>query len=242
MLKYSVKASGSRIEYGFLGKQDLILEKGGCNNVSNRLLVSKVIDKKFSDVIFVEQKHTNICHEGNDFSKNGLVGDALVARKKNLPLIVRTADCVPIIFFDKETLVIGIAHAGWRGAFGGVIRSTVERMLNFGANAKHIDCVIGPCIKQESYEVSKDFHDDFIEQDRVNKKFFVSSKNKDHFMFDLPGYCSGEIKKLGIQNIKDVYSDTFTSEDIWYSHRRSTKNGYKRAGDNISYIVIKNED
>lgn len=237
MLKFI--ALNTSIEYGFLGKKELNLESAGCKNKSSRTIVAKLIDPVLEDISLVEQKHTNDCHIITQIQSEYPIGDAQITNKKNIPLIVRTADCVPVIFIDNEKLIIGIAHAGWRGAISGVIENTVNQMIRLGSEVKSICAVIGPCIHQQSYEVDSEFYKKFISEMADNKKHFLPSIKEGRYMFALPEYCQNKMSNLGIKNIENISSDTFKNPDIWYSHRHSTKNGYIRSGDNISYVVMK---
>ena len=106
MLKF--RALNTSIEYGFLGKKELNLESSGYKNKSSRTIVAKLIDPVLEDISLVEQKHTNDCHIITQIQSEYPIGDAQITNKKNVPLIVRTADCVPIVFIDNEKLIMDL--------------------------------------------------------------------------------------------------------------------------------------
>jgi YfiH family protein len=83
--------------------------------------------------------------------------DAVVTRRPGLALGIVTADCAPVLFADAQAGVIGAAHAGWRGAVAGVLEATLAAMAALGAT--RITAVVGPCIRQPSYEVAADLRD-----------------------------------------------------------------------------------
>ena len=116
--------------------------------------------------------------------------DGMVTTRRGLALGILTADCAPVLFADAEAGVIGAAHAGWRGAFTGVLEQTVAGMARLGASPAKIRAAIGPCISQASYEVGPEFHERFIAADADNAAFFGPSKRPSHHQFDLSGLCA----------------------------------------------------
>lgn len=163
-------------------------------------------------------------------------GDAIVTNVPGLCIGVITADCTPVLFACRQTRIVGAAHAGWRGAIGGVLENTITQMKKLGAGDIH--AAIGPCIRQKSYEVSADFKTPFIAQDTQNEKFFVAGKDDAHLMFDLAGYVAQRLKLAGLKKIYDTGIDTLESEGLFYSYRRSTLRGEKNDGRQLSIIAI----
>ncbi len=98
--------------------------------------------------------------------------DAVVTRTPQLAIGVSTADCGPLLFADADARVIGAAHAGWRGAFTGVIESTVAAMEKLGAARSRIVAALGPTISQPNYEVGPEFVARFMTADAGNARFF----------------------------------------------------------------------
>ena len=114
--------------------------------------------------------------------------DAIVTNTQGLAIGIMTADCTPVLFADPTVGVIGAAHAGWKGAFGGVLIGTVEKMEQLGADRSQIVAAVGPCIHQGSYEVGPEFLNLFITKNPQNSKFFIPSSQDNHHLFDCPGY------------------------------------------------------
>jgi len=163
--------------------------------------------------------------------------DALVTTTPGLAISILTADCTPILFADAEAGVIGAAHAGWRGALGGVIENTVWLMTENGARAEHIAAAIGPCIHQASYEVGPEFEAEFLALNGDYARFFVSGAG-DRRRFDLPGFCAARLTSAGVTHIETLPLDTYTHATQLHSHRRSV---HEKAGDygrNCSAIML----
>lgn len=165
--------------------------------------------------------------------------DALVTDRKGIALGVLTADCAPVLLAARGKKIIGAAHAGWKGAIGGVIEATIEAMEKLGATRGDIVAAIGPCIGPVSYEVSMDFKKPFIEQDSANETFFKPAAKEGHLIFDLPSYAKHRIRLAGIETIFDTQQDTLPNETAFYSYRRSCLRGEKDYGRQISAIVIR---
>ncbi len=115
--------------------------------------------------------------------------DAMVTDRPGLLLGVVTADCAPVLLVDAEAGVIGAAHAGWRGAHGGVVEATVAAMERLGARAERIAAAVGPAIGRASYEVDQRFRDQFTAADDL---FFALGK-PGHWQFDLEGYVASRL-------------------------------------------------
>jgi YfiH family protein len=162
--------------------------------------------------------------------------DALITNLKNVAIAVVTADCGPLLFFDKEKKIIAAAHAGWRGARLGVIGSTMAAMKKLGA--ENIQVVIGPMIQQKSYEVSQEFFDEFLGENKDNEEFFINGAGPGKYWFDLPGYIEKKLRAAGVEKIRNVKRDTYSNEGEFFSFRRSTHRGDKGCGHNISVIVV----
>jgi YfiH family protein len=164
--------------------------------------------------------------------------DAMVTTRPGVALGIGTADCAPVLFADPEAGVVGAAHAGWRGAVTGVVEATVQRMTELGADLRRIHAAVGPCIAQPSYEVGPEFPQPFLEQDRENRRFFVSSRRDGRFMFDLPGYVVSRLQHLGLAAVEHAKHDTCAEADLFFSYRRTTLAGEKDYGRGLSVIAL----
>jgi YfiH family protein len=125
-------------------------------------------------------------------------GDAAVTQAPGVICAVLTADCAPILLADPVAGVVGAAHAGWKGALGGIIGSTVEAMQGLGAEPSRMVAVIGPCIAQASYEVGADYQDRFAAEAPGSERFFIAGQTPDKRMFDLPGFVLWRLEQAGV--------------------------------------------
>ncbi len=164
--------------------------------------------------------------------------DALVTRKPGLAVGVSTADCGPLLFADSQAGVIGAAHAGWRGAFGGVIEATLDAMESLGADRRHIAVALGPTIGQANYEVGPEFVQRFLDADAGNARFFAPSDRAGHAMFDLPGYIAARVEAAGVGAFENLGLCTYAEPERFYSYRRKTLLGETDYGRHINAIAL----
>ncbi|WCL55176.1 polyphenol oxidase family protein [Gimibacter soli] len=163
-------------------------------------------------------------------------GDAMVTNVPGLILGILTADCGPVLFEDLDAGVIGAAHAGWKGAVGGVMEATLDAMEALGARRSSIKAALGPCIHAASYEVTLPFRDACDKADTATGAFFLPGKDTDHLQFDLPGYILARLDRLGVSaGFVDI--DTYPSADH-YSFRRTTHRAESDYGRQISAIML----
>ena len=165
-------------------------------------------------------------------------GDALVTATKGLALGILTADCTPILFADPEAGVVGAAHAGWKGAIGGVLEATVDAMTSLGANRARISCSIGPTISQANYEVGPEFQKQFVTETPDNSVYFIPSAREDHFQFDLPRFVADRLGGLGINSVDNTGLCTYADAKRFFSFRRTTHAGESDYGRQISSIAL----
>ena len=163
--------------------------------------------------------------------------DAIVTRAEKLAIGVTAADCGPILFVDPNARVIGAAHAGWKGALTGILESTVDTMVQLGAERTGIVAAIGPLIRQHSYEVGGEFVERFIEADADNGLFFIPSAREGHAMFDLAGFIRMRLENAGVLMIDDLGVDTY-SDERFYSYRRSVHRNEPDYGRHVHTIAL----
>jgi YfiH family protein len=165
--------------------------------------------------------------------------DAMVSNRPGLVLGIVTADCAPVLLADREAGVIGAAHAGWRGAFGGVLENTVASMERLGARRERIVAAIGPTIAQSSYEVDSAFHDRLVDHDAANIDLLEPGA-ANHYQFDLPAYVERRLRYYGagIETVEKLGLDTYADEDRFFSYRRATHRGEPTYGRQFSLIGL----
>ncbi|MGB0720091.1 MAG: peptidoglycan editing factor PgeF [Bdellovibrionales bacterium] len=206
----------------------------------NKAIVAQVAG---AALVTLHQIHSDICvYVDQPFGDKRPEADAFVTDRPGLALGVLSADCAPVLFYGEKadgSAVIGAAHAGWKGAIGGVLQSCVRAMIERGAVLSSIYAVIGPCIEQSSYEVSQAFFEQFYEQNEENERFFKSSRNDGHYMFDLAGYCANALAGAGVQHVTMRDIDTYANEETYFSNRRATHRAEPDYGRQISVIALR---
>ncbi len=168
--------------------------------------------------------------------KKKIKADAIITNQKRLPIAVLTADCVPLLLYDSKKEIIAAIHAGWKGAFKGIINNVIKFMLKKGCKTKNITVSIGPCIGRKNYNVGEDFKNKFIKKHKKNKIFFKNVNNL--IYFNLPDYVKSQLKLNKINKIDMLNIDTYNIKNNFFSARRSLKLKHADYGRNISIIMI----
>jgi len=164
-------------------------------------------------------------------------GDAIVTDRPSLALGILTADCTPVLLADRAAGVIGAAHAGWKGALGGVIESTLAAMERLGADRSRVAAAIGPVIARKSYEVDDGFLRRFAEADPDNERFF-SPGREGHQQFDLEAYVLARLAAAGVIRAEALGLDTYADPDRFFSYRRAVHRGEPTYGRQLSLIAL----
>jgi len=205
----------------------------------NLRIVKNKICKKSKDIFLLNQIHSNkliFIDKNFKFNKKRIKADAVITNQRKIPIAVLTADCVPILLYDNKKNIIAAIHAGWKGAYRGIIKNVINFMLKKGCEEKNIYAVIGPCIGKTNYNVKDDFKKKFLKKDKKNKIFFSNKKNKIHF--DLSNYVKSQLLFNKITNIDMKNIDTFDKKNNFFSARRALKSKHDDYGRNISIIMI----
>ena len=163
--------------------------------------------------------------------------DALVTARAGLVLGILTADCAPVLLADREAGVIGAAHAGWKGAIGGVVEATISAMELLGAQREGIAAAVGPCIAQDSYEVDEVFRDRFLREDASSVRHFRAGA-PGHWHFDLESYVVSRLTAAGITRAQGLALDTYANEERFFSYRRACHRNEASYGRQISLISL----
>ena len=209
------------------------------NIKKNLKIVKKRINRKSKEIFLVKQIHGNkfIFLDKNSKIKNrSIAADAIITEKERFPIAVLTADCVPILLFDKKKKIIAAIHAGWKSAFKGIIDKVIKFMLKKGCECKNITVGIGPSISKKNYNVKQDFKNKFIKKHKKNKIFFET--RNEIIYFDLPNYVKSQLKLNKISKIDTISIDTQDKKNNFFSARRSLRLKHDDYGRNISIIMI----
>ncbi len=203
--------------------------------------ISSIINVDGLELSILNQIHGDeifFVDEISNFQK----ADGQITNLTNVGLVILTADCSPILFYDQNAKIIGACHAGWRGAFAGLPQKMVQKMCKFGAKIEDLQIIIGPMIAQESYEISEEFYQNFLQQNADNEKFFALGEKEGHHMFNLGGYIEENLLKTMVkkENLQNLKIDTFSHKSEFYSYRRSYLDKREPYGSNVSVMIMKN--
>lgn len=214
----------SELVYGFCNKNNDF----DSDYINNLIGISKLIKLK--------QIHSNIVRRVSYDTKDesSLEGDALISSFRGICIGVYTADCIPVLLYDKQHCIVAAVHAGWRGTLGGVISETLKNMkLNHNSDPANIVSVIGPGIGKCCFEVDKDIASKFIEKFQETDNFIYPYNSK--FILDLQHINKEMLKKEGVKNIEVI--DICTKCDTnYYSYRREGQG----VGSQLSFIGLRN--
>ena len=206
------------------------------NIQKNLKFVAKTMAVERAELILMHQTHSNKVVEITKKNyKKIIMADAMITQMRNLAIGVVTADCVPIIFCDIKSQVAGCIHAGWKGAFTGVIENTFKKVKRLNLKNK-IYASVGPCIGNKSYEVNDKFYKKFVSKSWKYKIYF-KEKNKTKKLFNLRKFVTDKLLKLGIE-VDQVNKDTFSEKSNFFSYRRSFKLKQKDYGRCISTVRL----
>ena len=208
------------------------------NVKKNLQIVRKKISNKAKNILLLNQIHSNkFIFIGKKYNNNNKPkADAIITDQRNLPIAVLTADCAPILIYDDKIKMIAAIHAGWKGAFKGIVSKVIKFMIKKGCKLENITAAIGPSISQKNYEVKQDFKRKFIKKDKKNYIFFKNKKNK--LYFNLSKYIYASLKSIKIKNIDILKIDTFDKTNKFFSARRALKLNHDDYGRNISIIML----
>jgi purine-nucleoside/S-methyl-5'-thioadenosine phosphorylase / adenosine deaminase len=164
--------------------------------------------------------------------------DAVVSATPGLVVGVLTADCTPVLFADADARVVAAAHAGWRGALGGIVESAIEEMERLGARRERISAAVGPCIGQAAYEVGPEFEAQFLSRNPEFGRFFARRNETARPHFDLPGFVTQRLNDARLGSVVNLATCTYENESLFFSYRRKTKLQEPDYGRQISAIVV----
>ncbi len=210
------------------------------NVVENRARVARHLGGSHPDVATLYQIHSGdaVAIEAPIAPDARPKADGLVTNQPGLVIGVLTADCAPVLFADPDAGVVGAAHAGWRGAVGGVLESTIAEMEKLGARRNRILTAIGPAINQVSYEVGPDFESALLESCADNAIFLARRNPQERAHFDLPAYVEMRLSKAGVAKVERQSPCTYANESLFFSFRRSQHRSEGDYGRQISAIVV----
>ena len=206
------------------------------NILKNLTYVSQKMFIKKNKLVLMNQTHSaRVIEVKKNNYKKIMNSDAIITKVKGIALGVVTADCVPVIIYDFKNEIVGCIHAGWKGAFSGIIKNTVNKIKKINSKTK-IFASIGPCIGVKNYEVDLIFYKKFLNKSKTNKRYF-SHKNKNKKLFNLRKFVADKLLELKVK-IDHVNHDTFKEKTNFFSYRRSSKLKQNDYGRCISIVRL----
>lgn len=204
----------------------------------NRARVARFLGQDGTEIVGPWQVHSpHVVVVDAPFPGDRPKADAVVTATPGLPIGILTADCGPVLFVDEEARVVGAAHAGWKGAVGGVLEATIEAMERLGARRASIRAALGPTITQGAYEVGADRGAELLAADPSAAPFLAPGASADKRQFDLPGLILSRLSRAGV-TAEFVGACTFTDEKRFFSFRRTTHRGEPDYGRQISAVAL----
>lgn len=219
------------------GKKDVDKDE---NVEKNREIVTETLGLSTLPLLLVKQVHgakVVVVDKPWDLV-NPPEADAMVTQNPDCILGILTADCLPVLLHDPVSKTIAALHSGWRGSFAGIIQNTIKEMQKLGAHPENILAVIGPCITQQSYEVSPDFYKDFLKKSQDFDTYFEEQLDPEGIYFDLPRFVEDRLIDSGIKEIERMAYDTYDNPDLFFSCRRATHLKEDSFGVQISVISL----
>lgn len=190
--------------------------------LSNRRSLVDEFDFK-QEPLWLNQQHTaNVVYwDGKEYSQPP-IADAVWTDKKNLPLVVMTADCLPLLICNKNETIVAAIHAGWKGLAEGIISKTIQTLPDNPAN---LQVWIGPSISQKNFEVDTELKEVFVKKNSLNNSFFAKSNVAEKYYADLVAIAGLELKILGVKQVFKSGLCTYESKKYFYSYRREPITG-----------------
>ena len=208
------------------------------NVVENRLIAMKNLNLNKKKLILITQTHSSkvIRITKNNLDKN-IKADGAITSLNNIVLGILTADCAPVIIYDDKNKFVCNLHSGWKGSLNNISQTAIKLFDKYQIKRKNLTAIVGPCLGVKNYEVDKNFQRMFIKKNIKYTKFF-RYKNKKKSYFNLRALINYQLTELGLKKIYNINRDTYSSEKLFFSHRRSTHKGEKTTGRLINLISL----
>ena len=192
----------------------------------------------FDSLVILKQVHSTTVVVLSEPPAPGTEADAMVTNQPGLLLGILTADCAPILLADPDARVIGAAHAGWKGACGGIAYAAVMAMVGLGADPRNIRAVIGPTISGPNYEVGPETAAQIIAADSSAARHVSIPTGKSREHFDIPGLLNEQLTGAGVESVSDLGRCTYAQPNVYFSHRYATHHG-TRTGRQVAVVGLR---
>ncbi len=190
------------------------------NVAHNRQLIQNFLKLEKSP-LWLNQVHGSHVIKSQRYTHN-CNADAIVSAQPQTPLIIMTADCLPILLCDKQGSSIAAIHAGWKSLHLGIITNTIEQL-----NIKSEDCLawLGPCISQTHFEIGHEVKDKFCLQNETHENAFAFNQNTQKYHGCLKTIAKNELQTLGIEACYQTNLCTYENTNDFFSYRRQAITG-----------------
>lgn len=177
--------------------------------------VTKKLD--LEHLAFLNQTHSNRGMEvANTIPAFDEEGDFLITKRPGIGIGIMTADCLPIIMYDRQNHVAAAIHAGWRGAVAGIVQNTLEQMQKRGSKCHDLQVFLGPSAKRCCYQVAEEFKNALAHSMAQS----VLSKKNNSYYFDLPLFACLQLHEAGVITIIQDYNHCTLCDHRYFSYRR----------------------
>lgn len=207
--------------------------------LENRRLVAQHLRSRADDLLVPQLCHSAdvVLINSSSFDPSTVIADGIVTTERGLAIGVLSADCAPVLLADPHAGVVAAVHAGWRGALQGVVENTIAVMKSSGALEERIVAAVGPCIRQDRYEVGPEFESQFLAKAPWTSTLFSVPSGKRKAHFNLPGFVVAVLKRLGVYDCSDLQLCTWEDERF-FSYRRHTARGITGFGCQATAILL----
>lgn len=185
----------------------------------NRRQLAHSVEIPLSSFCFMEQVHGTSVVELPKASP--VQADGCVTSQSRIPCLVMAADCLPVLFCNRDGTRVAAVHAGWRGLCSGVLESTVKQ---FGDTAGMM-AWLGPAIGPGQFEVGAEVRDAFVGRDPQAQSAFAPSARAGHYLADLYQLARYRLMSSGVERIYGGHWCTFSESDRFFSYRRDGVTG-----------------
>ena len=204
----------------------------------NRLIAIKNLNLNKKKLILIKQTHSSKVIRINEANLDQEIeADGVITSLNNVVLGILTADCAPIIIYDDKNKFVCNLHSGWKGSLNNISEKAIKLFDKYKIKRKNLIAIIGPCLGAKNYEVDKNFQQKFIKKNVKYAKFF-RNKNRIKSYFNLRALINYQLSELGLKKIHNINRDTYSNNNLFFSHRRSTHKGRKTTGRLINLISL----
>jgi len=199
--------------------------------------IKKLLNIEDKTIVFASQTHSvNIAVVGDQVKDLYLDTDGFITQNKDLALFTQYADCLPIYAYDKKNNVIGLCHAGWKGAFDGIQKNMIEKMISeYDSKVEDIIIGLGIGISVDNYPVGEEFYESYYRRYGKEMTRLVFSIKSDGYYYDNIEFNKQILLRLGIREENIIISNNCTYRNEFHSYRRDGE----RSGRNGAFIYFK---